>query len=212
MPDYRTLVRRQDENFLSFASILTDDDWAAPSLCRGWSNKDVLAHLALGLHISNARMLLGMGRYRSFDVANDVLSRRYANEHTPAELIEDFDKSRQRPRGVGRALPAPLMLGDHTVHHLDIALALHRSADLDLDVANAVLDVETTIPNPFVPAKARSKGLRLVTSDTAWTHGPASGPMVQGPAEALISALAGRSQGLAVLAGPGQAALSARLG
>jgi uncharacterized protein (TIGR03083 family) len=211
-PDYRALVRKQDEHLLSFASGLSDNDWAAPSLCHGWSNKDVLAHLALGLHVPTVRLVLGVVRYRSFDMANDLLSRRYADEHTPAELLDVFDTFRRHPKGVGTVLPAPLMLGDHTVHHLDIAHALRRPAELDSDVANAVLHVETTIPNPFIPAKARSRGLRLVTSDTAWTSGPADGPLVRGPAAALISALAGRAPGLHGLTGPGQTVLAARLG
>jgi uncharacterized protein (TIGR03083 family) len=211
MPDYQLLVRRQDDNFRAFAATLTDEDWAAPSLCRGWRNKDVLAHLALGLHISTTRLVLATARYRSFDIANDVLTRAYADEHTPAELIENFDDSRDHPRGVGRALPAPLMLGDHTVHHLDIALALGKSAGLDREVANAVLTVETTIPNPFIPAKARSRGLQLTTADSNWSHGPTIGPVVHGPAEALISALAGRRSGLDSLTGSGRADFGARL-
>ncbi|MFI1396184.1 maleylpyruvate isomerase family mycothiol-dependent enzyme [Streptomyces sp. NPDC020681] len=208
----RDLVRRQDEHFLEFAYSLTDDEWAAPSLCAGWTNKDVLSHLALGLQARSTRLLAEMARQRgSFDTANNVLTRAHAHRHTAAELIEQFDRGRDSPRGVGRLLPTPLLLGDHTVHHLDIALALGRSADLAPEVANAVLHVETTIPNPFVPAKARSKNLHLFTTDTGWSAGSTSQPQASGPAEALISVLAGRGHARDQLRGPGAPMLAARL-
>jgi hypothetical protein len=118
--------------------------------------------------------------------------------------------ARLHPHGVGRALPTLLMLGDHTAHHLDIALALGRGANLDHEVANAVLHVETAIPNPFVPARARSKALRLTTVDTGWSHGSLGDPQVEAPAEALISTLAGRTGAFEKLAGRGAQALRLR--
>ena len=211
MRDHRALLRRQDKHLLDFADTLTETEWAAASLCHGWTNKDVLAHLALGLHVPLPRIAIDMIRHRSFDEANDALSRHHGNEHTPAELLAEFDHLRQSPRGLGRALPDPLMLGDHTVHHLDIAVALGRRVELDPEVATAVLDVETTIPNPFVPAKRRSKGLRLATTDADWSHGPAHAPQIRGPATALISVLAGRGAALEQLSGDGLALLRRRL-
>ncbi|MFE7122994.1 maleylpyruvate isomerase family mycothiol-dependent enzyme [Streptomyces sp. NPDC057617] len=208
----RDLVRRQDEHFLEFASSLTDDEWAAPSLCAGWTNKDVLSHLALGLQVRNTRLLTEMARQRgSFDTANDILTRTHTQRHSAAELIGQFDRGHDSPRGIGRLLPSPLLLGDHTVHHLDIALALGRSADLAPEVANAVLHVETTIPNPFVPARTRSRNLHLTATDTGWNTGPAGRPEVSGPADALISVLAGRGHARGRLAGPGLPMLAARL-
>ncbi|MFF3752451.1 maleylpyruvate isomerase family mycothiol-dependent enzyme [Streptomyces sp. NPDC002018] len=208
----RDLVRRQDEHFLAFAYSLTDDEWAAPSLCAGWTNKDVLAHLALGLQLPNTRLLAEMARRRgSFDTANDILTRAHAHRHSAAELIEQFDRGRDRPRGVGRLLPAPLLLGDHTVHHLDIALALDRSANLAPETANAVLHVEATIPNPFIPARKRSRNLHLTTTDTGWSAGSAGRPPARGPAEALISLLAGRGHARDRLTGAGAPMLAARL-
>ena len=211
MRDHRALLSRQDEHLLGFAHTLTDTEWAEASLCRGWTNKDVLAHLALGLHVPLSRIAIAMLRHRSFDAANDALSRGHANVHAPAELLAELDGLRQHPRGLGRALPDALMLGDHTVHHLDIALALRRRVDLDSEVVTAVLDVETTIPNPFVPAKRHSKGLHLAATDADWTHGPEHAPQIHGPATALISVLAGRSTALEQLSGDGLALLRHRL-
>src|SRR3954462_6960982 len=121
----RELRALQDETFLEFARSLPVSDWAAPSACAGWTAKDVLAHLALGLHLPTGRLLAEIARRRgSFDAANDVLSRRHAGEREVGELIEEFDRHRHRPRGIGYLFPQALLLGDHTVHHIDIALGL----------------------------------------------------------------------------------------
>lgn len=92
---FRALVRRQDDAFVAFARTLTDEEWNRPSLCAGWTNRDVLAHLVLGLRLPPPRLLLAMGRRRwSFAAANDVLSREYASRSTA------------RPRQVRRPLAA----------------------------------------------------------------------------------------------------------
>ncbi|MFF1957030.1 maleylpyruvate isomerase family mycothiol-dependent enzyme [Streptomyces sp. NPDC058220] len=212
MTDHAALLARQDDDFSSFARTLTDDEWHHPSLCDGWTNQDVLAHLVLGLRLPLPRLLVAMGSHRgSFDSANEDLSRRHGDRHTPHELLDAFDRARVRPRGIGRLLPTPLMLGDHTVHHLDIALALDRPARITPKVANAVLKIETTLPNPFIPARARARGLTLRTTDTDW-HRPCDQNLdVAGAAEHLISVLAGRRHALPHLTGNGTTALRTRL-
>ncbi|GHH85730.1 hypothetical protein GCM10018793_54890 [Streptomyces sulfonofaciens] len=212
MPDHNTLSRLQDDNFSAFARALTEEEWDRPSLCAGWTNKDVLAHLALGLHLPLSRLLAAMARHRgSFDATNEDISRRYARHRTASELIDEFDRRRARPRGIGRLLPAPLMLGDHVVHHLDIALALGRPAALAREVAEAVLTVETTVPNPFVPATARARGLTLRAADTGWSRRGDPALEVVGAAEHLISVLAGRAHALRHLDGAGTTALARRM-
>ena len=210
--DFRDLVRRQDDAFVAFARTLTDEEWNRPSLCTGWTNKDVLAHLVLGLRLPLPRLLLAMGRRRwSFDAANDVLSREYASRSTARNLIDEFDRARSHPAGIGRLLPAPLMLGDHAVHHLDIAFALGRSGVLSPQVTDAVLAVETRVPNPFIPAAARARGLALRTTDTNWSRSPERAFEVVGTAESIIAVLAGRHHAISDLTGSGVATLTSRL-
>lgn len=208
---WRDLVRQQDDAFVAFARTLTEEEWERPSLCAGWTNKDVLAHLVLGLRLPPSRLLLAMARRRwSFDAANDVLSREYASRSTARELIDAFDRARVRPEGIGRLLPAPLMLGDHAVHHLDIAFALDRSGVLPSQVTDAVLSVETRVPNPFIPAVARARGLALRTTDTNWSRSPDRPLEVVGTAESIISVLAGRRHAIPHLTGSGVATLANR--
>ncbi|MFG1904862.1 maleylpyruvate isomerase family mycothiol-dependent enzyme [Micromonospora carbonacea] len=209
---FRDLVRHQDDTFVAFARTLTDEEWDRPSLCAGWTNKDVLAHLVLGLRLPPPRLLLAMARRRwSFDAANDALSREYASGSTARELIDAFDRARARSKGIGRLLPAPLMLGDHAVHHLDIAFALGRSGVLSPQVSDAVLAVETRVPNPFIPAAARARGLALRTTDTNWSRSSGGSLEVLGAAESIASVLAGRHHAIPDLTGSGVATLTSRL-
>ena len=79
---------------------------------------------------------------------------------------------------------------------------------LDADAANACLDMYTKASFP-VGGKKRIAGLRLVSTDTAWSYG--EGPEVTGPALPLLLAMTGRAAGLAELSGAGVPTLCERL-
>ena len=44
MAAVRSLARREREQFAELLAGLTDDQWDAPSLCSGWSVREVAAH------------------------------------------------------------------------------------------------------------------------------------------------------------------------
>ena len=61
-----------------FAS-LTDEQWATPSLCAGWTVRVLAGHMLMNLEISFASFLLLLLRERgSFDRTSDRASRRLA--------------------------------------------------------------------------------------------------------------------------------------
>jgi hypothetical protein len=76
------------------------------------------------------------------------------------------------------------------------------------DAANACLEMYTRTSFP-VGGKKRIGGLRLVTTDTGWSHG--TGPEVSGPALSLLLAMTGRAAGLDELSGDGAALLGQRV-
>ena len=61
----------------------------------------------------------------------------------------------------------------------------------------------------FVLSKQRMEGLRWEATDVDWSFG--SGPLVRGPAEAIVLVSTGRPAPLEELTGDGVAALTARL-
>jgi uncharacterized protein (TIGR03083 family) len=210
MSSDRELLRANDLRFLAIARSLSDRDWSQPSLCAEWTNHDVLAHLVVGCQVSPRTVLLEMLRHRgSFDRCNTGLARSLAAGRTPAELIDDFAALIHRPHGLGRIFPRRLLLGDHVIHELDIVLPLGLAPTLEPSVLAAVLQTQVRVPNPFVPAAARARGLHLRATDTDWTYG-AGGHCVSGEAAHLASALAGRSWALDELTGDGVALLRDR--
>jgi uncharacterized protein (TIGR03083 family) len=199
----RELLRANDLRFLAVARGLSDRDWSRRSLCSEWTNHDVLAHLVVGCQVSPGPVALEMVRHRgSFDRSNTGLARSLAAGRTPAELIDDFAALIDRPRGLGRVFPRRLLLGDHVIHELDIVLPLGLVPTVDPSVLAGVLQTQVRVPNPFVPAAARARGLRLRATDTDWTYGT-GGHCVFGEAAHLASVLAGRRWALDQLTGDG---------
>ncbi|MDR3663414.1 MAG: maleylpyruvate isomerase family mycothiol-dependent enzyme [Mycobacterium sp.] len=206
----RNLLRANDERFADVADGLMPEEWAAPSLCTEWNNRDVLAHLVVGCTYPAAAFVGALARHRNFDRANTAAARDIGRRRSAAELLDDFRVSSASPVGVGRYFPARLLLGDHVTHELDILFALGREPDVPPHVLDAVLDTQVAFPNPFVPAYRNSRGLQLVAVDTGWRHG-STGPTVAARAAELISVLGNRPRLLSRLQGKGAERLADRV-
>ena len=206
----RDVLRANDERFADVAAGLTLEEWAAPSLCTEWSNREVLGHLVVGCSHPVGTFLGALVRHRNFDRANTAIVRDAARDRSVEALLTDFRAVSARPEGVGRYFPARLLLGDHITHELDILFAVGREPDIPPHLLNAVLDTQVAFPNPFVPAYRNSRDLRLVAVDTGWRHGNA-GPTVEGTAAELISVLGNRPKVLPRLRGGGAEILADRL-
>jgi uncharacterized protein (TIGR03083 family) len=205
------LLRSNDLRFLAVAATLAPEEWSAPSLCDEWSNHDVLAHLVIGYRTGFGLVAAEMGRHHgSFDHANTALARALATIRGPADLLDEFARLVDRPRGMGRYFPRRMLLGDHVTHELDILLALDREPMIPADVLTAVLKTQVSLPNPFVPAFSNGRGVRLAATDSDWSHG-GGGPQVRGRAADLVSVLGDRPKALARLSGDGVAMLSSRV-
>jgi len=204
-------LRDNDARLTELLKSLTDSQWAQSSLCTEWTNHDVLAHLVVGYSATLSSIATATLRRRgSFDRANSDMARTLAAQRDPQALVDDFIALTRQARGVGRVFPRRLLLGDHVIHELDISYALGRESTIPAAVVAAVLETEVRIPNPFVPASARARGLTLIATDTTWSH-HRGGPAVTGKAGFLASVLAGRPWALRHLSGDGVAVLASRL-
>jgi len=209
-----TLLVRNNERFRALAQELGEADWAAPSLCTGWTNHHVLAHLVIGCGAGFDEVAREMVSARGrFDRANTAMARTVADARTPAQLLQDLEALVARPRGIGAAFSKNLLLGDHVIHELDIVFALGRDATVTEEALTAVLRTEVGVPNPFVPARRRARGLALHATDVGWCRpdGSRGAGTVYGAAADLASVLAGRPAALSRLHGPGVEELRARV-
>ena len=76
---------------------LTPEDWAAPSLCEGWDNHTVAAHLNLPWAMSKAQFALAALRQRgNIEKTMDVSSRSLAARLSPTGCVAGLRDRRER--------------------------------------------------------------------------------------------------------------------
>lgn len=102
---------------------LDDDQLSTPSLCTGWTCRDVLGHLVMCVEITMPRFLLAVARDRGrADVTSDRLARAYGARPV-RELVtcldERSDVALSSP-GVGALGP----FADSCIHLRDVAIPL----------------------------------------------------------------------------------------
>lgn len=201
-----------DAQRLRVADLLDDlaeEEWRQPSLCAGWTVRDVAAHLTLQ-QLTWGEALAMMARYRSGpDRVTREAARDRAGALTTGELsarIRGMAGSRRRNAGV----TSREALIDALVHGQDIAVPLGRTLPVPPDAAaEATTRMWTMRFPPPLPATRAVRGFRLVATDTEWAIG--GGPEVHGPIAAIMLVSAGRLTALPELSGPGAADLAARL-
>ncbi|MFF5987329.1 maleylpyruvate isomerase family mycothiol-dependent enzyme [Prauserella flavalba] len=213
MGELAALVRAQRLNLADFLEGLAPDDWAVPSLCAGWTVRDVAAHLAWAPAQRPPQLLRLLVRsgFRVNRLSADA-ARRWAERGRDAILaqLRANAASGARPPGT----PEVAALADAVVHALDIRRPLGRTTPLDPAAFPIVADLFTTMRWPLTitiggHARTAIRGLRLVTSDLPWSHG--EGPEVRASAESLLLVLTGRPVADGELSGPGASTLLARL-
>jgi uncharacterized protein (TIGR03083 family) len=198
------LAHEERADLAAYLQTLTDDDWRAPSLCYGWSVKDVVAHVVSYEELGALGVLKRFAR-GWFVRANEIGVREFAH-YTRAELL-DFLGAHLKPQGLTAGFGGMIGLIDGTVHHQDIRRALGHTRTVPTERLERILPLVPS--NPRLGAGRRVKGLRLRATDVAWQHG--DGPEVVGTGEALLMAMTGRRTATNDLTGPGLATLAHRL-
>lgn len=186
---------------------LTDDEWRQPSLCDGWTVRDVAAHLTLQ-QLTVGQGLRGLLRHPG---GVNHLTREMARSRASAPVGDLIAAIRHmvgsRRHNVGVTFNETLT--DIVVHGLDMAVPLDRRLETDPVAVAAVASRWWRRSWPF-HARKRLAGLRITASDVNWSVG--DGPEVSGPIDAIVLLVTGRPAGLARLTGAGADALRQRVG
>jgi uncharacterized protein (TIGR03083 family) len=186
---------------------LSEDQWAAQSLCSQWTVRDLAGHLVGPFCVSMPRFVLGSllagGVHRYSVRLSRELGRRPTDELVA--ILRDHSGDRFAPPVTGPLAP----LTDLAVHTRDAARPLGLDTCASLAAWREVLGflVSPRAARGFV-RPGRVDGLRLRATDQVWAHG--TGPEVAGPSEALALAVAGRDAAFADLAGDGLPLLRTR--
>ena len=200
--DPRALHDEENRDFSAYLKTLERDEWERPSLCEGWRVRDVVGHILYGNEVRLWTLPFRVARFGfSSDRSGAHYSRARAEGHACEHLVRDFD-ARDPWAGTCRVFPPRLVLLDRLVHQQDIRRALGHPRDIPDERLRACLDAAPGLGSVF-GAKKRTRGLRFEATDLDWSWGDTGAPLVQGPGEALLLAMLGRSAALEDLTGPG---------
>jgi len=201
------VINAQRSALVELLPTLSEEDWRQPSLCAGWTVRDVVAHLAIqndGLSGALPALLRARGNIdRAVRDAACGAALRFPTSDLIARVAAVVGTRRQPPFVGFREV-----LIDWLVHPLDIMVPLGRAFPTPAPAAAFAFAADRiwSMGYPF-HARKRFGGYAFAASDADWSTG--SGAPVRGPMEAIMLLLAGRSAALTRLAGPGAAALRA---
>ena len=206
MADVSDLAAGERRDLADYLDTLTAEEWERPSLCRGWSVRDVAAHVT-SYDMLSWPALLALSARSGFSLSRGNQARLAECRGLSERELTARLRVHAVPRGIAALFGSAVGLTDGLIHHQDIRRALGHPRRVPSERLAAAL---AFAPRALVlPAPTNLRGIRVVATDLDWSHG--AGPEVQGPAEALLLALAGRPQALADLDGPGLGTLEARL-
>jgi uncharacterized protein (TIGR03083 family) len=184
---------------------LTPAQWDTPSLCGGWTVRDIVAHMSTTASMTPPKFFLGMAKAGfNFDrFANGQVAKHLGPD--PAATLSEFRSLRDStsaPPG-----PKTSWLGEVLVHGEDARRPLGIRHTYPPDAVRQVVDFYKD-SNAIIGSKRRIVGLALKATDDQWQHG--QGEAVEGPLLSLLLAMTGRGAACDDLAGPGVQTLRGR--
>lgn len=198
-------IHAERQALINDVSDFTDVQWSTQSLCSEWTVADVLAHLLSAAKMTPPRFATRFAGAR-FDFAR-FAARQVAVEGAagPVATLAGFRTA--EPRETAPPGPKATWLGEAFVHGEDIRRPLGIKREYPLSEVTKALAFYAG-SNTIIGGKDRVAGLTLEPTDIAFSIG--NGPLVRGPAMALLLAVTGRKSALEELTGPGVAVLSSR--
>lgn len=163
---------------------LSEEQLNAPSLCEGWSVRDVAGHVVSFIEMSLPTMMFSMlkGGF-NVDKAWTSNAKKYG-EQPVAEIVAKLNEHAAKQSAM-KSFPAELTTTDVAVHAQDIRRALGMPETPSEAVVLEALNFCTSHPKSkmMVPPKDIA-GLQLEATDIDWSWG--EGKLVSGPAEAIL--------------------------
>jgi uncharacterized protein (TIGR03083 family) len=205
--DMWTSIKNGREALGDYLAGLSADDWRRPSLCAGWTVKDAAAHMLVIPTMSKGQVFRSfVGSGFNLDKMNAKFVKKITADMSTAEIAATT-RSSAGSQSMPPGLKLPGVLTELVVHSSDISEGVGTPFALPLEDYLAALDHLKEV-QPVFGSKKRIAGLTLRATDAQWSTG--SGPAVEGPAQQLLLAVAGRRSALDSLSGEGLATLRAR--
>lgn len=198
--DTWTTIRNGREALGDYLAGLSADDWNRPSLCAGWTVKDTAAHMLVIPTMSKGKVFLSfLGSGFNLDKMNAKIVKKMTAAMSTADIAAKTRTSAES-QSMPPGLKLPGVLTELVVHSSDISEGVGTPFALPVEDYLAALDHLKNI-QPVFGSKERIAGLTLRATDAEWSTG--SGPTVEGSAQQLLLAVAGRRSALDRLSGDG---------
>ena len=209
--DKATIWQHIHEERRSLAATLAgldDEQWEQPSLCEGWTVKEVAAHVIAHPQIGWAQMpgmvARNLGHGYNAMIFREV--KRLGERSTRESILADFETYDSSTRKVPTTTPVEPLI-DALVHHQDILRPLGLRHEMAPEAAAVAADRSRTLA--FLSgSRAVVKGTRMVATDIDWSRG--RGPTLTGPIQELLMVCMGRGRVAEGLSGEGTELLPAQ--
>lgn len=189
MTDVQEVVAAERRELADLLAGLRDEDWDAPSLCKGWRVREVVAHLTMPYRYSVARVLLGLLRTRGdFNKLADRAARQDAENLTADELVAVLRANIHHPWTPPGDGPVGALSHD-VIHGLDITVALGIDRRVPLDRLQLVLGGIKSKNLKYFGTDLHDVVLRA--DDLDWSFGSGKQEL-SGSAQDLLLVLCGR--------------------
>lgn len=204
-----------DDQRLRTAALLeslSPQQWQHPSLCDGWTVRDVAAHLtmqqqrvrdALGFIGRHPRILRSMPLNTFIHDAGVLQAQAMSTEQIIAEIRNGMGSRRHNP-----GLTALETLTDILVHSQDIAIPLGMDLPMSPSLSAMAATRRWDTRGTWLASVNRRlpwASCRLIATDADWCRG--QGPDVTGPIGSILLLITGRPAALKQLTGEGADAI-----
>ncbi|MGC1210774.1 MAG: maleylpyruvate isomerase family mycothiol-dependent enzyme [Micromonospora sp.] len=186
--DLRAAVVAERREQADLLAGLRPDQWEAPTLCDGWSAREVVAHTTMPFRTSLARTLVELAKARgSVNRMADHCARRDAAQLPAERLLASLRDNIAHPwtppgGGVHGAL------SHDVIHGLDITVGV--GLDRQVPPERVAMVLAGMRPKNIAFFGADLAGVTLQATDLDWSHG--TGTPVRGLAQDLLLVLCGR--------------------
>jgi uncharacterized protein (TIGR03083 family) len=171
-------------------AALDADQWEHDSLCKGWTVRDVAAHVISTPQIGwrevlkmSPRMLRGYHR-TIFEVSKEL------GKAPTDDILAQFERYDGSTHHVPTTTHVEPLI-DALVHTQDALRPLGIRHDMPVEAASFAADRAWLLFSPVFGTGIPRRGLRLVATDTDWTRGRGD-RVVQAPMQELLMFVTGR--------------------
>jgi len=205
--DTRREAEQERGELADLVDGLSEEQWAAPSLCEAWTVRQVVAHVVSYDELSLKQLARRAVRAGFSPDGMNALGVEEYGRCSPAELTS-FLHGHLRPSGLASGMGGAIGLVDALIHQQDIRRPLGMPREIPDERLRFALGM--ALRAPVIRGFWNARGVRLAAEDLSWAHG--KGPEARGAGEAVLMTLAGRRGVASELSGPGAEVLSRRLG